>query len=188
MLERRGSDPDNAPDLSDFSSVICSRRRRLVEAFYPANDGNDDDDYRSERAYSGENAGTALGGTQKNEQEENAPCCGVDAIDAVKEAPNLRKKAPSPSLCSIHRAISRTMIGCGRRLGKELSAEHASRISEGDWNSDSVDRFMSKRRNKFRKAQRAPVPRGEEIRQGPDRSPAQCRHRGSLPQEIAGPH
>ena len=147
MLERPGIDPDDAPDLTDFSSVFCSRRRRFVEASYPADDGNDDDGYRSERAYSGENAARALGGTQKNEQEENAPCCGVDAINAVKEAPNLRKKAPSPSLCSIHRAISRTMIGCGRRLGKELSAEHASSISERDWNSDSLSRFMSKRRD-----------------------------------------
>jgi hypothetical protein len=134
--------------MIDVSTVYCSRRRgRFVEAFYPADDGNNDDGYRSERAYSGDNAARALGGAQKNEQEENAPCCGVDAIDAVKEAPNLRKKAPSPALRSIHCAISRTMIGCDPRVGNELSAVNGSRISERDWNSDPLSRFMSERRD-----------------------------------------
>ena len=133
--------------MTDFSMVFCSRRQRFVAASYPAEDGNDDHGYRSERTYCSEDAAKALGGAQQNEQEENAPGCGIDLIDAVKEAPNLGKKAPSASLCSIHRAISRTMIGCGTRLRKELSAVHASRISEWNWNSDPLSRFMSKRRD-----------------------------------------
>jgi hypothetical protein len=97
----------DALDRGTFSTIFCSRRRRFVAAPYPTDDGNDDQGYRTKRTHCGEAAARALARTQYSEQKENTACRSVDPIEAVAEAPILRKKAPSSFLCSPHRAISR---------------------------------------------------------------------------------